>query len=354
MLGIGSDIGGSVRIPAHFNGITALKVTNGRIYEAGRRGGVGVNAPTVRMGVYGTSGFMSKSVEGLVLGMKALLQNPQEMSRQDWRVAPVPWREEVFGMTRKLKIGWYDQDGYWPATPGCSRAVRETISLLEKDGHTVEKINPPPVEELWKVFMDFMDADGGAGYMRAYQGEIFDESMAFSLRRFRMPKLMKQLLLPFIWLVSKKTYLGWSSGTLLSRDLWATNAAKDRLVYEFMARWEQGGYDVLLCPGFAFPAIPPQYCSRLISAVSYTAIYNLIGCPSGSIPVTRETGEDQIQLENYPVGSDMLHRLAAKATRGAEGLPIGIQVVGRHWQEEMVLNVMARIQQIVENQNGKE
>ena len=42
-------------------------------------------------------------------------------------------------------------------------------------------------------------------------------------------------------------------------------------------------------------------------------------------------------------------RLAAAATRGAEGLPIGVQVVGRHWQEEMVLQVMAEIENIVKH-----
>ena len=72
-----------------------------------------------------------------------------------------------------------------------------------------------------------------------------------------------------------------------------------------------------------------------------------MGNPAGAVPVTRETAADQVRLDDYPVAGDLCHRLAAAATRGAEGLPLGVQVVGRHWQEELVLAVMGHIQDLL-------
>ena len=87
-----------------------------------------------------------------------------------------------------------------------------------------------------------------------------------------------------------------------------------------------------------------------MSASSYTAVYNLIGCPAGILPVTRESADDQAALEaDYP-DTDANFRLARQAGRGAEGCPLGVQVIGRHYQEEMVLHVMSTIETLGKKQ----
>ena len=69
------------------------------------------------------------------------------------------------------------------------------------------------------------------------------------------------------------------------------------------------------------------------------------------MPVTKVTEEDDAKLDSfpldYPMGYDTCNKIAREASRGAAGCPLGIQVVGRHYQEEMVLHVMEIIESLV-------
>ena len=77
----------------------------GRIFERGRRKGVLGSL----IGVQSNAGFMSQKVEGVIVGMKSLLEKDvQEMSDIDYKVHPIPWNENLFQPQKKrLKIGTY-------------------------------------------------------------------------------------------------------------------------------------------------------------------------------------------------------------------------------------------------------
>ena len=58
------------------------------------------------IGIHSNTGFMSRSVDGVILGMKSILQDPIRMAKMDFMTVPLQWREELFTPNRKLKIGW--------------------------------------------------------------------------------------------------------------------------------------------------------------------------------------------------------------------------------------------------------
>jgi Asp-tRNA(Asn)/Glu-tRNA(Gln) amidotransferase A subunit family amidase len=102
---IGSDVGGSVRIPAAFCGITSLKPTNGRIPQSGQGSDGGLVGC---VGIYNSLGFMSRSAKGIADFVQVVLQkdNLIKYTPVDARFVPLPWDNMRAKPERKLKIGW--------------------------------------------------------------------------------------------------------------------------------------------------------------------------------------------------------------------------------------------------------
>ena len=78
----------------------------------------------LRTGIYSVAGFMAPTVAGIEIGMRSLLEDAGKMSRRDWRVVPLNWNQKLYKPERKLKIGYYEEDGIFPATPGAKRALK--------------------------------------------------------------------------------------------------------------------------------------------------------------------------------------------------------------------------------------
>ncbi|XP_058277712.1 vitamin D3 hydroxylase-associated protein isoform X2 [Hirundo rustica] len=129
ILGIGSDVAGSIRLPSSFCGLCGLKPTGNRISKQG------VISPLIGMqSVTGMLGPMARDVDSLALCMKALLC--QEMFQLDPTVPPIPFDEQVYTGSQPLRIGYYEGDGYFQPSPSMKRAVQHTRKLLQDAGHT--------------------------------------------------------------------------------------------------------------------------------------------------------------------------------------------------------------------------
>ncbi|MFZ0198407.1 MAG: amidase [Candidatus Sulfotelmatobacter sp.] len=289
--GVGSDGGGSIRVPAHFCGICGLKPTPGRIPSTGH---FPVSAgPFASIGVVGP---MARTVADL----KILFQAMQGLDFGDTNAAPVTlrWPREVD--IRKLRIGYFEDDGRTPVTAETRVAVRTAAETLRRTGFQVEPFQPHGLEESRQLWRKYFVLAGG----------MLIKPM-FEHRESDLSPILKQ-------------FLEWSASepALTAEALLDAWIRRDMLRAQFFAQMEQ--YPILLCPAAAIPAFCHGERSWLIEgrivdyldAWSYTEFFNLLGNPAAVVPVSRSS----------------------------QGLPIGVQIVGRPWEEEQVLTVAGALE----------
>ena len=289
--GVGSDGGGSIRVPAHFSGICGLKPTPGRIPSTGHFPASG--GPFAMIGVVGP---MARTVADL----KVLFEVMQGPDDGDTCAAPVPLRWPNDLETRKLRVGYFEDDGRTPVTPETRAAVRKAADALRGAGFQVEPFRPEGLEEARLLWKQFFVTAGGMLISPMFRG-----------REQELSSVLKQ-------------FLEWSEAEppLDAETLLGAWIGRDVLRTQFLAQMRE--FPILLCPAAAIPAFRHGERSwkiegktvEYLDAWSYTEWFNLLGNPGAVVPMSQ---------------SD-------------EGLPIGVQVVGRPWEEEHVLTVAAALE----------
>jgi Asp-tRNA(Asn)/Glu-tRNA(Gln) amidotransferase A subunit family amidase len=289
--GVGSDGGGSIRVPAHFCGICGLKPTPGRIPATGHFPPSG--GPFALIGVVGP---MARTVADV----KALFEVMQGEDDGDTCAAPVPLRWSSDDQVKKLRVGYFEDDGRTPVTPETRVAVRAAAEALRGAGFQVEAFRPEGLEEARQLWWKFFVTMGG----------MLIRPM-FLEREHDLSPLLKQ-------------FLEWAGvGPLSGEAFLGAWIRRDTLRAEFLKQMRR--YPILLCPAAAIPAFRHGDRSwtiegktvNYLDAWSYTEWFNLLGNPGVVVPVGQSS----------------------------EGLPIGVQIVGRPWEEEQVLGVATALEQ---------
>ncbi|MBI3406717.1 MAG: amidase, partial [Acidobacteria bacterium] len=289
--GVGSDGGGSIRVPAHFCGICGLKPTPGRVPGTGHFP-VGAG-PFAWLGVVGP---MARSVGDLQI-LFQVMAGPDD---GDPLAAPIPLQQISEESVRKIRVGFFIDDGLAPVTAETRAAVHTACDALKSAGFEVAEFLPKNllrVHELWwTVFgrMVYMVLEPGVAGRDADLSPILRE---------------------YLSVVREETPLTASSflNILLERD--AVRASFLQQMNEF---------PILICPVSASPANLHGAGTWTLGrarapwreGMRFSQWFNLLGLPAAVVPVGKSS----------------------------EGLPIGVQIIGKPFQEMAVLAVAAQIE----------
>ncbi|MBI5083929.1 MAG: amidase [Acidobacteria bacterium] len=281
---VGGDLGGSIRLPAHYNGIAGLKPTLGRVPLTGYFPG-----PFGVVTLASTAGPMARFVEDLALTLP-LIAGP-DMIDASVVDAALGNPDEV--RLAKLRIAFHTHNGIEPCTAETAATVERAARQAAESGAVVEENIPGGTADCHDIFMGLIAADGGAGLRE--------------LLRMSGTTEMSPLLRSTLELFQQRAISGSEFGSLLvRRDVYRMR------VLEFFQR-----YDALLCPVNAFPALPHGESRFDLPAYSYTIAHNLSGCPG----------------------------VVVRCGESTEGLPINVQIVAAPWKEHVALAVASHLEQ---------
>jgi Asp-tRNA(Asn)/Glu-tRNA(Gln) amidotransferase A subunit family amidase len=286
--GLGSDSGGSVRVPAHFTGICSLKPTPGRIPGAGHL------PPCVGpFSTLGVIGPMARTIDDVTLLFRTLSgQDPHDPAS-----SPIVFRERSLDELRANAIGFFEDDGLVPVTPETRAAVNAAAQALREAGFRIEPFRPQTLEQLRKLWWKFFVQCGAMFYEPAIRGKRSQLSPNFT---------------EFLGIAE-------SAPALSATELLNAWAELDLLRAKTLE--EIANYPILLCPVASVPAwkhgerswIIDGQTVEYLDAVRHTQWFNTLAAPAAVVPVGRSP----------------------------EGLPIAVQIVSRPWEDETALGVAA-------------
>ena len=287
-LSVGSDGGGSIRQPCHNTGIAGLKPTHGRIPRTGSVFGDALGI----FGPFNCYGPLARSVADLHLAL-SIMNGPD---LRDPYAVPAPLGHPDDVDVASLRVATYMDDGISPPDEDVAAVVSDAVQALKGIVRVLEHNSPPclrrTIELLWESV--FLGGDRGRGFeadLAAIGATDPSEELAEFLKQARL--------------------VDFSLSDARSR-LTDIDAYRIEML-EFMT-----DYDVIVGPVMPTPAKPHHHGLVEISDFSHLMAHNLTGWPSAVVRCGTST----------------------------DGLPIGVQIAARPWQDATALAIAGRLEAV--------
>ena len=279
---LGTDTGGSVRLPAHFCGVAGIRPTSGRVPRTGHAIPFGGLADLLTQ-----VGPLARRVEDLALALSVIC-GPDAI---DPYLTPMPLGDYRQVELSGLRVAWFTDNGVAAPTAETAACVERVAGALAGAGCRVEESHPPGMEQSFDLLRGLLGATGRAGLKLALEraGTPLDETnLSFVATAKALGPVELELLLERV----------------------------DRFRSAALS-WFQP-YDLLVAPVNAGPALPVGEIEDRIGDFTYTMTHNLTGWPSAVVRVGTSP----------------------------EGLPIGVQFTAHPWREDIALAAASYAEEI--------
>ncbi|OJJ43734.1 hypothetical protein ASPZODRAFT_154254 [Penicilliopsis zonata CBS 506.65] len=320
IFGWGTDLGGSVRMPAYTMGHYGFKPTSSRLpYE-----GVPVSTEGQEH-VPSSIGPLARDLSSICYLSRMIADT--EPWKLDPKCSPIPWREMAFReiQSRPMVIGLILDDGVVKVHPPIQRALAEVSAKLKAAGHELVVWDTSDHWECIKIMDLYYTADGCEDIRRdvAVAGEP---------------------LIPHVEALVNR-------GKAISvYDYWQLNRRRNAAQKKYLDKWNTTRsacgrpVDVLLAPTMPHTAVPHRH----VRWVGYTKIWNFFDYPAITLPIDKvRADKDTLPTEPYQPRNELdAWNWSLYDVDVMKGHPVSLQIIGRKLEEEKVLGAATAIQKI--------
>ena len=286
-LDLGSDTGGSIRVPSHMCGTAGICPTSGRVPRTGH-----IIPPGGLTDAFTTIGPMARRVDDLILTLPLI----SGMDFRDPAIVPMPLGDPQAVDLKSLRIATYDDNGIRSASADVAETTRKAARALADAGCTVHADRPAAMARTAQIYFNLTIADWAwtiQNLLDAYGTHDTESPLAGFVQEMRAHPPTAQEISTYV--------VEW-----------------DAFRSEMLAFMQ--AYDAIICPPCAFVAQPHRASEGPgnSGAFTYTETFNLTGWPGAVV----------------------------RCGTSAEGLPIGVQIVARPWREDVALAIAKHLETV--------
>ncbi|OAL04438.1 amidase [Phaeosphaeriaceae sp. SRC1lsM3a] len=321
VLGVGTDIGGSIRCPSAFCGIYGFKPTSCILPMKDFLS----HAFSAELNVLCATGPMCRSLRDMELFTKLLIDAKPWL--EDPKLIPMPWTGLNTPITRPLKIGIIEHDNFILPQPPVQRALawaRERLSSSNTSNlFEVKPFTPYNASEAWSHIRRMYWPDGGTVTLDAItsSGEPVHPLTS--------------------WITSSAS----PHGMLNAEDVNQLRYQRDMFRHRFVESWNAQDVDVVIGPAFVGPAC--EHDTALYW--TYTSLWNLVDYPGVVFPTKVRAEKGERYEDGYvPLSEECKHVKEMWEKGSFEGAPVDLQINARRYHDNELFGALALLKDVLE------